>query len=80
MPRWKVPEEFKRTGLVNTGVAHVLNSSGTPAHPSKPLTKVECVREAWREVRGRERGGCETLHSERSVTPFDPKARWARGR
>jgi len=39
MPRWKVPEEFKRTGLVNTGVAHVLNSSGTPAHPPKPLTK-----------------------------------------
>jgi hypothetical protein len=62
MPRRKVSEEFKRTGLVNTGVAHVLNSSGTPAHPSKPLTKVECVR----EVRV-ERGGCETLHSERSL-------------
>lgn len=51
MPRRKVPEEFKRTGLVNTGVAHVLNSSGTPS-PFQALTKVECVREV--------RGGCET--------------------
>jgi len=53
MPRRKVPEEFKRTGLVNTGVAHVLNSSGTPALtlPSRSQ-KRECVREV--------RGGCET--------------------
>jgi hypothetical protein len=39
MPRRKVPEEFKRTGLVNTGVAHAEQLGHALTLPS--LTKVE---------------------------------------
>jgi hypothetical protein len=48
MPRWKVPEEFKRTGLVNTGVAHAELSSGTPSpFQASQKSSVREVLQRW---------------------------------